>query len=128
MDDTGGFRCEFLFEMRDESRIFLNDRKSRALVLDELGESAEPRADLDNVVGGLDIKESDDGTGEILIVQEILAEAAGGRCLQVREGVADFSEGHAGVIAFFTGIHKTDVKKGRGGAGFLRKLFTGFPA
>jgi hypothetical protein len=48
--------------------------------------------------------------------------------LQVRERVADFGERHAQAVAFFTAIHKTDVKNGRRGAGVFRKLFTGFPA
>lgn len=128
MDDAGVFSGEFLFEVGDEAGILFDDGQAGAPALDEPGERAKARADFDDVVFGLDLEQRDDGAGEILVMEEILAEAAGGGCLQVRECVADFGKGHGQVIAFFTGIHKTDVKNGSGEARVFRKLFTVFPA
>lgn len=127
MEHAGCSMLEFPAQVRDEAGVLFEEGEAGVGDLEKLREGAEAGADLDDVVAGLDIEERHDRSCEILIVQKILAEAAGGGGLQVRQCPLDFTQGHRGVGSLFHGRSQSRCEQARGRGGISSQVIHNFP-
>jgi hypothetical protein len=65
-------------ERRDHASIELDREHVRPGRRERDRERTEPGADLDDVITGVEVGIGDDGTGEVRVDQEVLAEGLGG--------------------------------------------------
>jgi hypothetical protein len=77
------------------------------ITYEEFGEGPETWADFHDVVTQLDIEEGDDRAGEILVVEEVLPEAARGVGFQFRKQSLDVAQSHTTLIAGLLPFTKT---------------------
>ena len=70
--------------MRHESRVFFDQSETRVRANQKLGERAKTRPNFHDVIAGLDVEKRDDPSGEVLVVEKVLAETPGGCGLQLR--------------------------------------------
>ena len=91
VDDLGGRAAEFLFEVAHEPPVFFDQREPDVVGGEKLGQRSQTGADFDHVVAGLDLQASNNPAREVLVVQKILAEAAGRGRLRFRKGTLDFA-------------------------------------
>ena len=92
---------------------------------EKLGQRSQTGADFDHVVAGLDLQASDNPAREVLVVQKILAEAAGRGRLRFRKGTLDFAQCHFVPLRYSWAIHNPGVNNPKRKRDLLRKLFTG---
>ena len=100
---------EFRLEVGDEATVFFDEREARFGSQKKLGERAKPGTDFHDVIAGLNVEKRDDRTRQILVVEKVLAKAAGGVGFQFRKQSLDVAQCHGAFIAFFPFIHKEDV-------------------
>jgi hypothetical protein len=95
--------------MRDEAAVFFDECEARFGSHKKLGERAESGSNFDNVIAGLNVEQRDGRTSQILVVEKVLAKAAGGVGFQFRKQSLDVAQCHGALITFFPFIHKDDV-------------------
>ena len=92
--DLDVIRCKSFAEMGNKARVFFDQSETARYGGEEFGEGTESRANLNDVVAGLDVEKGNDGTRKILVVQEVLSEAFCGFGSEIFQGALCFAQCH----------------------------------